>query len=198
MVSGIEAQQRADSGRRAERADNARPMPAAGAKHRIIEPDADPRRHFRTDSDGDQKITTGQAVAFRDHQRRRHDLRRDVGHGRAMHVAHRRRGDEIGVEQRRAGQRQMPAADHARFAALRQRGGKGRDLTGFFAPIAGNRAGERIQQKILAMLADPRRQIVVGQRCGKFCQYLCGFRLLCCVLCFFLHRDLPACRTTGA
>jgi hypothetical protein len=41
------------------------------------------------------------------------------------------------------------------------------------------------------MLANPRRQTVIGQRCGEFCEYLCGFRLLRRFLCSFLHRDLP-------
>ena len=41
----------------------------------------------------------GAAIALGDHQRRRHDFRRDMRHGRAMHVAHRGGGDEISVEQ---------------------------------------------------------------------------------------------------
>ena len=43
---------------------------------------------------------------------------RDVGHGGAMRVAHGDGGDQIAVEQRRAGEREAVAADHARFRSI--------------------------------------------------------------------------------
>ncbi len=150
-------------------------MPAARAKHRIIEPDADPRRHFASRGDSDQKIAAGKSVALGDCQRRRHDFRRDVSHGGAVHIAHRHRGNEVTIEQRRAGKRQLPAADHARLAALRQSRSERRDLPGLLALMAGYRASERIQEQILAMLADAFRQIAIAQRCGEFRQHLCRF-----------------------
>ena len=101
----------------------------------------------QTGGDGDQKIAAGQVVALGDRQRGRHDFRGDMGHGRAVHVAHRDRGDQIAVQQRRAGKRQMVAADHARFATLRQRRGERRDLAGLLALMAGDRAGQRIENE---------------------------------------------------
>ena len=69
----------------------------------------------------------------------------------------------------------MAAADHARFAALRQRRGQRRDLTGLLALMTGDRAGQRVEQKVLAMLADALREIVVSKRGGEFRQCLCRF-----------------------
>ena len=81
-----------------------------------------------------------------------------------MHVAHGGGGDQIAVEQRRAGERQAAAADDAGLAGLRERVRQRRELMGFLALVAGQRAGERIEQQILAMLPHALRQVVVAQR----------------------------------
>ena len=61
--------------------------------------DADPRRHLASGRNRDQQIAARETVALRDGQRRRHDFRRHMRHGLAMHVAHRDRGDQIAVEE---------------------------------------------------------------------------------------------------
>ena len=53
---------------------------------------------------GDQKGAAGEAVTFGNGERRRHDFGRDVGHRRAMHIAHRDGGDEVAVKERGAGE----------------------------------------------------------------------------------------------
>src|SRR5271168_2133086 len=77
----------------------------------------------------------------------------------------------------------MATADHARFTALRQRRSQGRDLTGLFALMSGDRTGQRVEQKILAMIARRRRKIVIAKRGGKLCQRLS---------CVRRHIDLPS------
>ena len=56
----------------------------------------------------------------------------------------------------------MIAADHARFGALRQARRQRRNLPGLLAEPAGDRAGQRIEQQRLAVLADARRNVVVA------------------------------------
>ena len=75
---GIEFEQRADRRRGAERTDDAGPVPAARAEFRIIETEADPRRHLAAGRDGDQQSAAGESVALGDGERRRHDFGRDV------------------------------------------------------------------------------------------------------------------------
>jgi hypothetical protein len=99
-----------------------------------------------------------------------------------MHVAHGDGGDEIAVEQRRAGEREAVAADHAGFARLRQARCQCRDLVRLLALVAGKRAGEGIEQQSLAVLLDPVWKLLVSQRRGKLRQRLC---------CFFRHYQLP-------
>jgi hypothetical protein len=159
---GVEFQQRPDRRRRTERTKNAGAVPTAGAEFWIIGADTDPRRHLASRGDRGEQRAPAQSVALGNGQRRRHDLRRDVRHGLAMHVAHGDRGDEIGVERSRAGKRQMLAADHARFRALRQARCQRRDLSGLLAEPAGDRAGQRIEQQRLAVLASARRNVLVA------------------------------------
>jgi hypothetical protein len=88
----------------AERTEDAGPVPAAGTERGVIEADADPCRHLTSGGNGDKKIAAGTPVALGNRQRRRDHLGGDMGHGGAMGVAHRHRGDEIAVEQRGAGE----------------------------------------------------------------------------------------------
>ncbi len=150
-------------------------MPAAGAEFRIIETQPNPRRHLATGGKCGEEIAAGVAVAFRDGKRRRHHFGRDVGQGGPIHVAHGHCGDEVGVEQRRTGERQRLATQHARLAALGQCGREGLHLAGLFAEPAGDRAGQRVEQQVLAMLAGAVGKIVIAQRCGEFRQCLCHF-----------------------
>ena len=159
---GIEFEQRPDRRRRAERTEDAGAVPAASAEFRIIGADADPRRHLASRRDRGEQRAAAQPVALGNGERRRHDLGRDMRHRLAMHVAHGDRGDQIGVEQGRAGKRQMVAADHARFRALRQARRQRRDLPGLLAEPAGDGAGQRIEQQRLAVLADARRNVLVA------------------------------------
>ena len=180
---GVEFQQRPDRCRRAERTENAGAVPAPRAEFWIIGADTDPRRHLASRGDRGEQRAAAQSVAFGNGERRRHDLGRHVRHGLAMHVAHGDRGDEIGVEQGRAGKRQMLAADHARFRALRQTRRQRRDLSGLLAEPAGDRAGQRVEQQRLAVLASARRNVLVAQRGGELRQ---------CLGCFRCHLGLPA------
>ena len=94
----------------------------------------------------------------------------------AMDVAHRHGGNQIAVEQRRAGERQPAAADDAGFVRLRERRRERRDLMGLLALVARERAGQRIEQQRLAMLAHLSGQIVMaqpGRELGQRLRYLC-------------------------
>jgi hypothetical protein len=142
-------------------------VPATRAKRRIVEAKTNARRHFAAGGNRDQQVAARQIIALGDGKRRRHDFRSDVRHGRPVHVAHRDRGDQIAVEQRGAHERQRRAADHARFRSLRQRRCQTPDLIGLFALVTRERAGERIQDQVLAMLAGPLGQIVVAQPGGE-------------------------------
>jgi len=86
---------------------------------------------------------------------------------RAMDIAHRNGGDQIAVEQSRAGQRQVVAADYRALRRRRDAAGKTEHLPGFFAVMPGKRAGQRIQQHVLAVLTHRRRNVVVFQRSRK-------------------------------
>ena len=46
---------------------------------------------------------------------------------------------------------------------------------GLLALVAGERAGERVEQDVLAMLADVLRQVLVAQAGGEFGEYLGRF-----------------------
>jgi hypothetical protein len=102
---------------------------------------------------------------------------------RAVHVAHRHRGDEIAVEQGRAGKRERLAADDAALVRLRQAGCECGDLLRLLAAMAGDRAGQSVEQEILAVIADALRNIVILQRCRKAGQHfghVCGHTRLPC------------------
>jgi hypothetical protein len=77
-----------------------------------------------------------------------------------MHVAHGDGGDQVAVEERRAGEREPVAADHARFLRLCERRGERRNLVRLLALMAGERAGERVKEHQLAVLAHLLRQSV--------------------------------------
>jgi hypothetical protein len=65
-----------------------------------------------------------------------------------VHVAHRDRGDEIAVEQRRARERERLAADHRRLVRGSQRRGERADLLRFIALPAGDGAREGVEQDV--------------------------------------------------
>jgi hypothetical protein len=98
-----------------------------------------------------------------------------------MRIAHGDGGDEIAVEESRAGEREAVAADHTAFARLREGRCQRRNLLCFLALVAGKRARESVEQQVLAVVLDPVRKLVVGQRRGKLRQHLC---------CFFRHYEL--------
>ncbi len=89
----VEAQKAADRRCRAERAEDARAMPTAGAELGKIDPDADPRRHLKPGRERNQQFAARQCVAFRYRQRRRNDFGRNVSHRRPVGVTHRDGGD---------------------------------------------------------------------------------------------------------
>ena len=179
---GVEAAQPSDRCRRAERPEHTGSVEAAGSERRIVEPDPYAGRHLASGGGRHQEIAAGQIVTFGDRQSRRHHFRGDMGHGGAMRVAHGDGGDEIAVEQRRAGEREVVAADHAGLARLRQARCQRRDLVCLLALVAGKRAGEGIEQQVLAVLLDPVRKLLVGQCGRKLCQHL---------RCFFRHQESP-------
>ena len=168
----VEGAQAADRRGGAERAERARPMPALGAEHRIVGADADPRHHLHAGDQRDHELAAGRAVALGDRQRRRHHLGRHVRQRRAVGVAHGDGGDQEAVEHGRAGERKPVAADHARLARLRQRARERRDLLGLVAVAAGHRAGQRVEQKILAALFHVLGEVFVFQRGRKIRQNL--------------------------
>jgi hypothetical protein len=141
---------------------------AARPKRRIIEAEANARRHFATGGYGEQEIAPHQIIALGDSKRGRNDFRSDMGHGGAMHVAHRNRRDQITIEQRRADERQMLSADDARFISFRKRRRQSSHLSGLFPLMSGKRAGKRVQDQILAMLAAPLGQIPNAEPRGEF------------------------------
>jgi hypothetical protein len=95
-----------------------------------------------------------------------------MGQRRPVHVAHRDRSDEVAVENGGAGERQRLAADDARLVRLPQRRGERGKLLRLLAAVAGDRAGERIEQEVLAMIASALRNILVLQRCRETGQRL--------------------------
>ena len=144
---GVEVAKVSDGGGCAERADDARPVPAFTAKNRIVEPDADPCRHFAPSDDRGEQRCARATVAFRDGKRRRHDFRRDMGQRRTMNVAHRHGRDQVAVHQRRAGKRHVRAADDRTFRRGTERRRHRPELMCFLSPVAGKRAGKGIGQK---------------------------------------------------
>ena len=134
---GVEPAKPADRRGGAERTQHARAVPALGAERGIIEPEPDPRRHLASGGDGDQQVAARQAVAFGDRQSGRDHFRRHMGQRRPVHVAHGHRGDEIAVENGRAGERQPVAANDAALVGLRQSPTPGRQA------VASPRRGAR-------------------------------------------------------
>ena len=161
---GIESEQASHGRRRAEGADDAGTVPAAGARRGEIPAEPDARRRLAAGGERDQQVAPGKPVALGDRQRGRHDFRRDVRNGGAVHVAHRDGGDEVAVQHGRAGERQPVAADDARFLRLRQRRGQRGDLVRLLAPVAGDRARERVEQQVLGVLPRGRRNLLVVER----------------------------------
>ena len=186
---GVEAAQPAHRRGGAERPEHARPVPAALPEFRIVEPVADPRRDLAAGGDGDEQVAAGIAVLVGDRQRRRDHLRRDVGHGRAVHVAHGRGRDQIAVQQRRAGEREPAAADDTGLAGLRERGRQRGHLMGFLALVAGEGAGQRVEQEVLAMLPHALRHVVIAKR-GRELRQHSG--------CVAWHSNLPRCGVVDA
>ena len=126
----------------------------------------------------DEELAPGQTVAFGDRQRRRHHLRRDVRVRRTMDVAHRHRGDQVAVEQRRASERKPAAADDAALVGFRERLGQRLDLAGLIALVAGEAAGDGVDQDVLDVRAHARRNIGILQVRCKLRERLGEFRLI--------------------
>ena len=62
----------------------------------------------------------------------------------------------------------MLSADDARFISFRERRRQGPHLSGLFPVMSGKRAGKRVQDQILAMLAAPLGQIPNAEPRGEF------------------------------
>src|SRR5438128_958185 len=150
-------------------------MPAFGAERGIVHAQADAHRGLQADGHGKDKIATASAVALRDRERRWHDLRRGVAQRRAMHIAHRYGGDQVAIQQRGAGKRQLLAADDARFARAAERRGEGADLLRLVALAAGDGARQCVEDEVLDALPDRLRQVVVLQA-GDEARQLGGWR----------------------
>jgi hypothetical protein len=60
-------------------------------------------------------------------------------------IAHRYRCNEIAIEQRRAGERKIIAADHRTLGRRGKTLGKSRNLVRFFAEVSGEGASEGIE-----------------------------------------------------
>jgi hypothetical protein len=169
---GVELPEPPDRGGGPERSQHARAVPTLGPHRRVVDPDAHSRRHLASGGDGDQQVAARGAIAFGDRQGGRDHLRRHMGQRRPMDVAHGDGGDEIAVQNGRAGERQPVAADDAALAGLRQPRGERRELLGLLAAVPGDRASQGVQQDILAVIADLSRKIVVLQRRRKAGQHL--------------------------
>ena len=167
----------------AEWAEHAGAVPAVAAEGRVIEADPNPRRDFASGGGRDNEVAPRQAIALGDCQGGRHHFRRHMRQRRAVHVAHRNRGDEIAVEKGRAGKRQRLAADDAALVRLRQARCERGDLLRLLAAVAGDRAGQSVEQEILAVIADALGNIVILQQCRKAGQHfghVCGHTRLPC------------------
>ena len=151
---GVEPSQAADRGGGAERPDDARPVPALAAEDRVVEADPHPRRGLQACGQRGEQRPPGGAVGLRDGEGRRHDLRRDVGERRAVDVAHRHRGNQVAVHERRAGERRPPAADDRGVAGLPEGARRGGDLGGLLPLAPGQRAGQRVEEQRLARFPD--------------------------------------------
>ena len=160
---GIEAQQLAGGGRATERADDAGRMPAARAEGLVVGAEPDAHGGFQACGNrGDECAAIG-ARSLGDGERGRHDLRRGVAQRGTVDIAHGHGGDQVTIEQRGAGERELLAADHRRFMRGAKRSGERADLGAFVALPAGDRARDRIEHKVLHALANARRQVVVPQ-----------------------------------
>ena len=89
-----------------------------------------------------------------------------------MDVTHGDRGDEIAIQNCRAGERQPVAANDAALGGLRQPRSQGSELFRLLAAVSGDRACQGVQQHILAVISHLSRKIVVLQRRGKAGQHL--------------------------
>jgi len=89
-----------------------------------------------------------------------------------MGVAHGHRGDQIAVEQARPGKREPIAADYARLARLRQRRRERGNLAGLLAAMPCHRAGQCVEQEILALLAGALGNVLVPEGGGELRQRL--------------------------
>src|SRR6185295_18798058 len=130
---------------------------------RIVRAEADPYRRLEAGGDGGDKVDAARAVALGDGERRRHDLRRGVAKGGPVHVAHRDRGDEVAVQQRRPGERQRLTADYGCFRGISQCGSERANLLRLVALAAGDGAGEGVEEDVLDALADTLGQRFVFQ-----------------------------------
>ena len=108
-------------------------MPASRAEGRILGAEPDAHGGLETGSDGEDQCAAARALALGDRQRGRNDLRRGVAQRRPVHVANGDRRDEIAVQQRRSGERELLAADDGRFARIAERAGKRADLPALVA-----------------------------------------------------------------
>ena len=112
---------------------------------RVVISDAGGNRHEQVAA----RAPSRSAIA----ERRRDHLGRDVGQVERW-VSHMVTAVmRIAVEQRRAGEREAVAADHAAFARLREGRCQRRNLLCFLALVAGKRARESVEQQVLAVVA---------------------------------------------
>jgi hypothetical protein len=145
-------------------------VPAAPAKLGEVEAEPDARGHLTAGGKRDEEVAPRQPVALGDTERRRHDLGRDVRERGPVHVAHGHCGDEVRIEQGRAGEREPVAADDAALVRLRERGGERLDLSRLFTLVTGYGARKRVEQQVLAVLAGLRGDPFVvesGRKAGE-------------------------------
>src|SRR3954462_13137297 len=108
-------------------------MPAARAERGVLRAKADAHGGLEAGGNGGDQGATVRAVALADSERRRHDLRRGVAERRPVDVAHGDRSDQVTVEQRGAGERELLAADDGCLARGAERAGEAPDLSGLVA-----------------------------------------------------------------
>ena len=167
---GIEAAQPSHRGGAAERSDHAGTVPPFLSERRVVESQADARRHLQPRDQRGEKIGARGVVARRDRERRRDDFGRDMGQRRAVHVAHGDGGDQVAVHRRRAGERHRLPADHNALGGVAESRRQRANLAGLFAPMPGERAGKRVQQQGLrgvAHIVRNRFQLQRGREFGK-------------------------------
>ena len=151
---------------------DARAVPALGPHCRVIGPDSNPRRHLASRGQRNKQVATRQAIALGDRQRGRDHLRRHMRERRSMDVTHGDRGNEIAIQNCRAGERQPVAANDTALSGLGQPRRQGSELFRLLAAVPGDRACQGVQQHIFAVVSHLPRKIVVLQGRGKACQHL--------------------------